>query len=334
MAFRVAALYDHNGLTEVKSIGNGKSNFQETIIGRASLNWAPTDKFSLDLMLQYTDQEGDFYRQSYGVPPCAGSIPAPFDTVTSVGCGLTLEVEDKIALNTGPNPNHYYGALITLTARYSMTDHLDLIYVGGYNDNQYYNNLNFDFAGIGEASFLTFLDNTADETTTSNELRLQSVGNEVYNFTYGLFLSKLDRETAFRFPGIVPGTQLNDTGTEDFGAFTNQRFSITDKDDIQLGLRYSKTTIDPLNQPTRDYDSTTGNASYQHQFTDDLMAYVSYGTAYRPGSANSQNPPVPADSAQFRQFRGGEIKFLRNWLQVAVARQARDIQRGALRPEI
>ena len=97
------------------------------------------------------------------MPPCAGSIPAPFDTVTSVGCGLTLEVEDKIALNTGPNPNHYYGTLATLTARYALTDHLDLNYVGGYNDNEYYNNLNFDFAGIGAASFLTFLDNTADD---------------------------------------------------------------------------------------------------------------------------------------------------------------------------
>src|SRR5436190_267278 len=103
LAFRVAGLYDHNGLTEVKSIGNGKSNFQETKIGRGTLDWAPTDNFSLDLMLQYTDQEGDFYRQSYGVPPCAGSIPPPFETVTSVGCGLTLAVEDKIALNTGPN---------------------------------------------------------------------------------------------------------------------------------------------------------------------------------------------------------------------------------------
>src|SRR6185295_11335773 len=163
-----------------------------------------------------------------------------------------------------------------------------LNYVGGYNDNEYYNNLNFDFAGIGADSFLTFLDNTANTKTISNEVRLQSNGNEVYNFTYGLFKSDQHLDAAFRFPGIVTGTQLTDTKTKDFGAFTNQRFSLTEKDDIQVGLRYSSTTLDPGG---RKYNSTTGNASYQHQFLEDLMGYVSYGTAYRPGSGDTQNPP-------------------------------------------
>jgi len=319
LAFRLAGLYDHNGLTQVESIGNGGSNFQETKIGRGTLDWAPTDNFSLDVMLQYTHQTGDFYRQSYGVPPCAGSIPAPFDTVTSVGCGLTLAVEDKIALNTGPNPNHYYGTLATVTARYALTDHLDLNYVGGYNDNEYYNNLNFDFAGIGAASFLTFLDNTANTKTFSNELRLQTHDNEVYNFTYGLFLSDQDNHGEFRFPGIVPGTQVTNRNVKDFGAFTNQRFSLGAKDNIQLGIRYSKTTIEPEGQPSRDYDSTTGNASYQHQFTEDLMAYVSYGTAYRPGSGDSQNPPVPVIPRSYGNFeeensKSFEAGFKSQWL--------------------
>ena len=253
------------------------------------------------------------------MPPCAGSIPAPFDTVTSVGCGLTLAIEDKIALNTGPNPNHYYGTLATVTARYALTDNLDLNYVGGYNDNEYYNNLNFDFAGIGAASFLTFLDNTANTKTFSNELRLQTHDNEVYNFTYGLFLSDQDNHGEFRFPGIVPGTQVTNRTVKDFGAFTNQRFSLGAKDNIQLGIRYSKTTIEPEGQPSRDYDSTTGNASYQHQFTEDLMAYVSYGTAYRPGSGDSQNPPVPVIPRSYGNFeeessKSFEAGFKSQWL--------------------
>lgn len=305
LAFRVAALYDHNGLTEVKSIGNGKSDFQETYIGRGTLDWAPSERFSADLMFQYTHQTGDFYRQSYGTPPCAGSIPAPFNTVTSVGCGLTLDVEDKIALNTGANPNHYYGKLATLTARYALTDHLDLNYVGGYNDTEYYNNLNFDFAGIGAASFLTFLDNTANNKTFSNELRLQSNGNEVYNFTYGVFRSHLDAEGAFRFPGIVTGTLLSDNQTVDFGAFTSQRLSFTAKDDIQVGVRYSSTKLEPTG---RKYNSTTGNASYQHQFTDDFMGYVSYGRAFRPGSGNSQNAPVPQIPRELGNFEEEKSK--------------------------
>jgi iron complex outermembrane receptor protein len=315
-AFRVAGLYDHNGLTEVKSIGNGKSDFQETSIGRATLDWAPTDEFSVDVMIQHTRQKGDFYRQSYGAPPCAGDLPAPFDTVQSIGCGRTLDVEDKIALNTGPNPNHYYGTLGTLTARYSLTEHLDLNYVGGYNDNEYYNNLNFDFAGIGEDSFLTYLDNIAKARTISNELRLQSNGNDVYNFTYGVFRSELHARGLFNFPGITPGPIPSDTRTEDFGAFTNQRFAITAKDDIQLGVRYSSTKLEPTG---REYNSTTGNASYQHQFTEDLMTYVSFGTAYRPGSGDSQNAPVPQIPRSFGNFeeeksKSYEVGFKSQWL--------------------
>lgn len=315
LAFRVAGLYDHNGLTQVKSIGNGKSDFQETWITRGTLDWAPTDKFSADVMLQYTHQKGDFYRQSYGVPPCPGSLPAPFDTVRSDGCGLTLSVEDKIALNTGANPNHYYGTLGTVTARYALTDHLDLDYVGGYNDNEYYNNLNFDFAGIGASSFLTFLDNTANTRTISNEVRLQSNNNGVYNFTYGLFKSDQHAQGAFRFPGIVTGTLLSDNKTKDFGAFTNQRFSLGAKDDIQVGVRYSSTKLDPTG---RKYNSTTGNASYQHQFAEDLMAYVSYGTAYRPGSGNTQNAPVPQIPRSLGNFeqeksKSYEVGFKSQW---------------------
>lgn len=315
LAFRVAGLYDHNGLTQVKSIGNGKSDFQETWITRGTLDWAPTERFSADVMLQYSHQRGDFYRQSYGTPPCAGSLPAPFDTVSSDGCGLTLSVEDKIALNTGPNPNHYYGTLGTVTARYALTDHLDLNYVGGYNDNEYYNNLNFDFAGIGAASFLTFLDNTAKARTISNEVRLQSNGNEIYNFVYGVFKSDLHSDAAFRFPGIVVGTQLTDTKTHDFGVFTNQRVSFTEKDDIQVGVRYSSTKLDPTG---RKYNSTTGNASYQHQFMEDLMGYVSYGTAYRPGSGGSQAAPVPQIPQSFGNFeeeksKSYEVGFKSQW---------------------
>lgn len=319
-AFRVAGLYDHNGLTQVKSIGNGREDFQETSIGRATLDWSPSEKFSADLMLQYTSQEGDFYRQSYGAPPCAGFFPAPLNTVSSVGCGLTLEVEDKIALNTTPNPNHYYGTLGTLTARYALTDHLDLNYVGGYNYNTYYNNLSFDFAGVGtQAPGLTFLDNTAKTKTYSNEVRLQSNGNEVYNFTYGVFASHQHLDAVFRIPPFTPpGGQLTDTTTKDFGLFTNQRFAITAKDDIQVGVRYSKTTIEPAGQPSRDYNSTTGNASYQHQFTEDLMGYVSYGTAFRPGSANSQAAPqpfLPRELGNFDQEKSKsyEVGFKSQW---------------------
>jgi hypothetical protein len=78
-----------------------------------------------------------------------------------------------------------------LNARYSLTDNLDLNYVGGYNDTKYYTKLNFDFAGIGEANnFARYIDTLTKRKVYSNELRLQSNGDGFYNFIYGVFRAK------------------------------------------------------------------------------------------------------------------------------------------------
>lgn len=80
--------------------------------------------------------------------------------------------------------------------------------------------------------------------------------------------------------------------TKDFGVFTNQRFALTDRDNFDVGLRYSEITVNALTVGTKNtYEATTGNASYNHQFTKDLMAYVSHGTSFRPGSGNSRAAP-------------------------------------------
>jgi iron complex outermembrane receptor protein len=117
LAYRLAGVYDHNGLTEVKNINNGKSNYQETYALRGTLDWAPTDRFSADLMGQYTHQKGDFYRQIAGRAPCAGDQGGAI-LVGSVACGKTFTLKDKIALTQGTNPNSYRGALLTANARY------------------------------------------------------------------------------------------------------------------------------------------------------------------------------------------------------------------------
>jgi iron complex outermembrane receptor protein len=295
-AFRIAGVYDDNDGTGVKDIYNGHHNYSKTYAGRATLTWKPSDKVEFNLMQQATHTDGDFYRQVEGTPPCsvADGGTYPF---SSVGCGLTLTLDQKIALNEGQNPNSYRGYLTILNGRVQLTDTIEADYVGSYANTDYFTQLDFDFAGVGGVNEFSPLLNARNKNNVmTNEFRLQSSGNSFYNFTYGVFTSKNRLESHLHFPFNPPGSFTLEVDTpsvtKDLGLFTNQRFHVTDKDDIAVGARYSTIQIDSLNAgTTRLYSATTGNASYQHQFTQDLMAYVSYGTSFRPGSGGALGSP-------------------------------------------
>jgi iron complex outermembrane receptor protein len=307
LAFRIAGVYDHNDGTEVKDIFNGRENTASVWAGRATLTWRPIEKLELNLMQQYTHDDRDFYRQMEGRAPCAGEQGGAI-LVGSIACGRTLTLEDKIALNQGTNINTYRGALTTVNGRYALTDTLEFDYVGSYTNTEYFSDLDFDFAGIGDANeFATHIGVLQKTNVVTNELRFQSVGAERYNFTYGVFTAHNSLSTHTDFPPLF--TRDDGSRTDDLGIFTNQRFALTERDNLSVGARYSRIKVDALLTGVEStYQQTTGNASYQHQFTDELMAYVSYGTSFRPGSGGALPPPQAAIPASFGNFDSEKSK--------------------------
>ncbi len=319
LAFRVAGVYDDNDGTQVKDIYNGHHNNSKTYAGRATLTWRPSDKLEFNLMQQLVHTDGDFYRQVEGTPPCSVADGGTFP-VSSVGCGRTLTLEDKIALNEGTNKNSYRGYMTILNARYKLTDTLEADYVGSYNNTDYYTDLDFDFAGVGDANnFANDISVRNKNNVMTNEFRLQSAGNAIYNFTYGVFTAKNRSESHLRFPFNFspPGLVENDTARvdKDIGLFTNQRFNLGERDSVAVGARYSTIEVDALSAGTTHiYSATTGNASFQHQFTQDLMAYVSYGTSFRPGSGNALGSPnagagIPISFGNFNDEHSHSLEF-------------------------
>lgn len=301
LAFRLAGVYDDNDGTEVKDIFNGRHNYATVWAGRATLTWQPTDKLELNFMQQYTHDDRDFYRQIEGTAPCAGDQGGAI-LVGSIACGRTFTLADKIALNEGTNLNTYRGALTTINGRYQLTDTLEFDYVGSFTNTDYFSDLNFDFAGIGSANnFATNIAVTTKTNVLTNEFRFQSAGRERYNFTYGVFAANNRASVFTDFPPLF--TNFTRSRTEDLGLFTNQRFELTDRDNLSVGVRYSRIKVEAVTAGTENtYQDTTGNASLQHQFTQDLMAYVSYGTSFRPGSGGSRPSPQAAIPASFGNF--------------------------------
>jgi iron complex outermembrane receptor protein len=317
LAFRIAGVYDNNDGTDVKDIYNGRHNYATVGAGRVTLTWRPIDRLEFNIMEQYTHDDRDFYRQVEGTAPCAGGQGGAI-LVSSIACGQTLTLQDKIALNQGTNLNFYRGSLTTLNGRYELSDHLELDYVGSYNHTNYFSDLDFDFAGIGDANeFAKDIAVTARAHVVTNELRLQSLDYDFYNFTYGIFTANNTTDTYTSFPPLF--TSDARSNTKDFGIFTNQRFALTEHDNLSLGLRYSRITVDALTAGlSNTYQATTGNASYQHQFTQDVMAYASYGTSFRPGSGEANASPQAAIPASYGNFgdehsKTYEVGFKAQW---------------------
>lgn len=315
VAFRVAGVYDHSGLAEVQNINIDKSNFRETYALRGTLSFDIGGRFSADIMGQYTHEDGDFYRQIEGTAPCSVEDGGTFD-VSSVACGQTFTLFDKVALTSRPNPNRYRGTLFTANASYDISDDISLVYVGGYHDTEYFTELSFDFAGIGDAQVPSYLNVLTNREVITNELRLQSNGDGAYNFIVGGFYGSTKQDGIFNFVPFVSDAP-NASSIDEYGLFATQIVDITDSDTIRGGLRYSSTTLNnELSGDSRSYDALTWDVSYQHEFSPDVMTYLNYGNSFRPGSGGTgtfngaaAQAGIPLEFANFEEERSRSLEL-------------------------
>ena len=286
LAFRLAGLYDANDDNGVKDIANGDKSHHETRSVRGTLMWKPTDDLEFTLIGQGLRDDRAFYRSLSGT-----------GTAISHNAGQTFQLDDRTALNSGRDYSDSSAVSTVLTGRYDLGNY-QINYVGGYVDSSFAQNIDLDFANTG-VMLPKSVTQTIHQKTLTNELRFETKNNAVYNWTYGVFSSHND---FIQLTSVVPFffNSPNAKTIKDYGIFTNQRFNLTAKDKVQLGLRYSNFEVS-RSAGSVTYQATTGNASYQHEFSRDLMLYASYGTSFRPGSggANTGTTPIPASFHNF-----------------------------------
>jgi iron complex outermembrane receptor protein len=304
VSLRVAGFSDESDDNGFRSLLNGKRSRHESTALRATLAWAPGDNFELIVMHQENDQEQDFYR---GV---AGTAPP-----TSVAAGQTFTYEDRISLN-GENPNSYEASLTTVGATYNFENYA-LNYVGGYKDSHFRYVLDFNFAGLPNPA-LQYLLIDSDNQVQSNELRFESTTGEIYNFTVGMFISTSDFNGGFAVVPFVPYAE-NPYTLEDTGYFMNHRFEVGERNSVSVGIRRSEYSVDRSGAGVDvDFNATTGNASFQRQFSDTVMGYVSYGKSFRPGTGGVGVPanaiPARYANANDESSTSLEIGVKTEWL--------------------
>jgi len=132
--------------------------------------------------------------------------------------------------------------------------------------------------------------------------------------------------------GAIPGSedfQQADIDNDNWAVFTQWTFDVTDKLSLTGGVRYTEEnkgieilsfTTTPLGAPVvvpttyntpgvpgpglnillqpfkNKYDSTTGSASVQYQFTDSFMTYLSWSQGFKSGGFNQRYNNAPPDN--------------------------------------
>jgi len=243
LALRIAGLYDHNRSDGIKNVTTGLENTSQTRSGRLTLGFRPTDNLEMTLVHQYLEANSS-------------------GNTSIIGCGAygCFDKSDRKSIDRGPDNYFARRADTSLRIEWAL-DGYEFVSVTGYRDqwndvlrNQDHGNA---FPTVGLSAAFTPIpigDNTQHTQTNihtlSQELRFSTADAEFYNWTYGLYGSKLVANTQVHgfqaIPISVPGG-LGDlwpvstpviNSSEEYAVFTNQSFQWTDALETQIGARY------------------------------------------------------------------------------------------------
>ena len=274
--------------------------------GRLSGIWRPLDVVSVKLSALYQEREADG-SSDVNVLPGLGDLQQNY--VRGVGAS-----ESKVQA---------YSATLEAQLR-GMT----LTSISGYNINSFDDSLDFS-AGFGAAAQGFFgvsgaaLPEDGKNTKFTQELRLAGGADSELEWLLGAFytderfhidqsVQAADPATGERFaPALIT---VNTSGTyEEYAAFANVDYHITDRFDVQLGARQSRITL--LALPGLQTGALLGGASivsprqestqdaFTYLFTPrfvvspSLMLYARLASGYRAGGANSISSGGPPQYA-------------------------------------
>lgn len=299
MALRVAGYYEENEGTQVKSLTSGVESKVRGEGWRVSLLMQPTDNLSINLMTQQMTPKRWQVAQLESAFLYDPSLPVS---------SPILKASDRKGMQD--NATYFNQVLERTNAEVQWElDTFQVNYAGSYTE-QFVEYEGAEDAGDywGPNSDERLASFGSDQITTSrgysHELRLQSteplfdglvdwvVGGM---YKYDTSPTELTRKTAVFMGGQL--LQLAETpiirGPESWekSVFGNLTFYLTDDLELSVGGRHISFESESLMSvsgiilsDTEDqWSHNIYSASLKYQFTDDLMAYVSYGSSWRPG---------------------------------------------------
>jgi len=286
LALRIAGSYDESELAGIENITTGSKQTGLNRAGRFTLVWEASDRFSAELVHEYSVQ----------------NLDDPEAVTGSGGAHGELGSYSRTAVADGDNKFRKRNKLTALTMNWDVLDHT-LTSVSGYQDNFYADYRDLDMDGSNPGVVVPQIVEIAGMIFTQ-ELRLSSAGGEFWDYIVGAYYESRDLTTNFyRDIGLGPAFMMVaediPNNTEEFGLFSHNTFQLTDDTRLQAGLRWQKirhltrydfeipgfgfsqeVIPDELSSTTT--DAFTGTLKVMHDLSDEMMVYVSLDRSYRP----------------------------------------------------
>jgi iron complex outermembrane receptor protein len=308
LAVRIAGLYDHNRNEGIENVVTGLENTAQTESGRITIGFRATDDLEFTLVHQNMEANSSGNLSVYG-------------------CGAAGCFDKSDRKSVDDTRDNYFNRNVDTSLHVDWSfDGYEFVSVTGYRD-QGMDSLRTSDSGnaFPDVGIVGPIPTLAQHTETNihtltQELRFSTSDASFYNWTYGLYGSKLSANTDVHqynalelAPGIIDAWPVHTpviNTSEEYAAFTNQSFQWTDALETQVGVRYqSKRTTTALHgelvpspffstygvpplipidfpavgQANATDEGITGSASVSYQLTDDVRIYTSYGHSFRSG---------------------------------------------------
>ena len=305
VAIRVAGLIDRNRRDAIYNINTGKHNSGRTESGRISLALQPSDNLHINLMYEHLENDNYLARQVIGVgSPLTG--------------GRRITLKDRLSNSEGINRFRINSEIGILQADLDL-GFANLSYIGGLMDHRIGQNLDMDSANA-VPSYARNSNTLRHSIEFTQELRLHSKNNELWNYMFGIYYANGDSSVnvlsnsdtmiiGLSSPVYRVGVDVSIPYLrKSYALFTSHSFDFTDRLRLEAGMRYSilksniQSTInlvapDPIfnGSNTSSINTVipenvhhtnrpiTGNASLIYKASRAVTAYLSYGRSFRAG---------------------------------------------------
>ncbi len=308
LAGRVSLLYkNYDGYTWNATRGVTEGD-NETLAGRLTLAYTPSDKFDATLILDINQERGS--GASFRNAALPGNVYAGpgFSTTTGdprVVYGGAPIFADLDTWGGALEMNYDFGnsTLTSITGYRAFKDRVFSDY---------------------DASAITFFQALRDQThwQFSEELRLASNGDGPLNYVFGVFYLTQNYDISNAQSGLIYGggtlTQFANQDNTAYAVFGQLDYNVTDKLILTAGGRYSyekKTfTNDPLGPvgPSTFEDSWSDfspKLGVSYAFNDNILAYAQWQQGFRSGGYNGRAATVtsvgPYDAEKVNAYEIG-----------------------------
>jgi len=249
LAVRVAGVFDESDLDEIENDVTGETSHDETSAGRVSLSWLPMDSLSVDLAVQYLERDNDDIVALEGAPAGDPNLQDPDGVLRELDAfdrrGALVGLGNGIEDNTDAE---YWNTSLVL--EWELDSHV-ITSVTGYHDTdsvREYDNAVGNANPDNVARRVTF----DDRTDWSQELRIASDDDEIWDYMLGAYYENSDIEfsqDSYLIPAALNAPPFGASGStvllfpaeaDRWGLFTHNQFYLTDAWTLQLGLRYQE----------------------------------------------------------------------------------------------